>query len=287
MRPKVKVVRLVLYNATNMNSLFKKNLYLTIAIVFLISTLLLLTIEGAWKDWEMIKGFLEEIIIVTSAAIIVGLYFEFKLRREISLEFTRIIEIKEKFGKSGIVKYFSNFNDADIRSYFDKKSNKIDIYVNYANTFFKSIEDKLETICKRDDLELNIFLLSQDNKFISGLGELWGKSNKEYDETGIKSKIESTCNLLKKLFERLKSEELLKARIKVYVLKRHPVFHSLYRFDDEMFYVPLKVIESKSFIPFTFLVHKTINSDGIYYKCMQELENIKQDQNSVDIFFNN
>jgi hypothetical protein len=270
-----------------MNKLLRKNLWLTIIIVFLICTLLLLGIEGGWNDWSILKEMFKEIIIVLGAAIIVSLYFEFRLRNEISSEFNKILEMKEEFGKAGLVKYFSNYKDIDIRRFFNQDVKIIDIYVNYGNTFFKDVEDKLESFCKKPDGQLSIYILSKDNPFIKGLGNLWGKNNSDYNEDGIKNQIDSTTALLKNLFEGLKTKNSLKAKVRLISLKRHPVFYSFQRFDDEIIYVPSKLIENKSFKPLSFLCRKTIHADGIFNKCITELEIIKSEKDSIEIIFEN
>jgi hypothetical protein len=282
-------VQHVLFNqAFNiMNKILRKNLWLTIIIVFLICTLLLVGIEGGWNDWSILKEIFKEIIIVLGAAIVVSLYFEFRLRYEISFEFNKILEMKEEFGKAGLIKYFSNYKDIDIRKFFNQDVKIIDIYVNYGNTFFKDVEDKLESFCKKPDVQLSIYILSKENPFIKGLGNLWGKNNPDYNEEGIKNQIDSTTALLKNLFERLKANNTLKAKVRLISLKRHPVFYSFQRFDDEIIYVPSKLIEPKSFKPLSFLCRKTMHGEGIFNKCMAELDNIKSEKDSIEVIFEN
>src|SRR6202012_1002981 len=140
----------------------------------------------------------------------------------------------------------------------------------YGRRLFGNIEDKLEKLCKNKDVRLNIFIYSRENPFIDALGLLWGKTNKEYDADGIRKNIESTTTLLTLLFKKLNDQGTLKATVKVYGLKRHPVFYSFYRFDDEIIFVPSKIIEEKNFVPAAFLTKKTTNSDGIYNKCTYE-----------------
>lgn len=269
-----------------MNEIFSKSLIKTLIIILLVGLILLLALEGAFESYEIFKKFLEEFIIVIIAALVVSAFFEFRLRKEISEEFNRFLELNEEFGKAGIVKYYSNFKDIDFRPYFNREVNSVDIYVTYGATFFKSIEDKLESMAYKTDVNLNIYLMSKENPFISGLGNLWGRSDSSYNEDGIKSNIDKTCDLLKGLFSRLKGEGKLKARIQICLLKRHPVFYSFYRFDDEMIYTPSKVIEPKTFVPIAFIVRKTSNSEGIYNKCMFELNNIKNDSGALEIIFN-
>ena len=247
----------------------------------------MITIEGGLHEWLVIKELIKEIIIVASAAIIVSLYFEYRLRNQISEEFNKILEIKEEFGKAGIIKYYHNFKDINLRSLFTSETTSIDIYVNFAHTVFNQIQDSISDYVKKNKVELNIFILSPENKFISGLGTLWGKNNSDYNEDGIKSKIDQSLQTLKTTFEDLKNKSLLKAEIKVYLLKINPVFYSFYRFNDEMIYVPSKIVELKTFIPLCFLVKRTIHSEGIFNKCMEELRIIRDEPDGLVEFYKN
>lgn len=268
-----------------MNEFWKRSHLKNLLVVILISVIALMLIDGAWRNLEFVRDLIKEFVIVLIAAFLVSAYFEFYLRKEISEEFNKILEMKEEFGRAGIIKYYSSYRDVDLRSYFQPSVKSIDIYVTYGNTFFKGIEDKLEQFCRRPDAHLSIFLLSKDNPFIIGLGNLWGRHNADYDVEGIKRNIDSTINLLIKLVERLAEQGNLNAKIKISLLKRHPVFYSFQRFDDEIIYVPSKIIEPKSFVPLSFLCRKTTHSEGIYNKCMEEIKNIIQDQNCLEIIF--
>ena len=280
--------QVVLFNYEKMNETFKKNLRLTIIVVFLFCTLLLITIEDAWHNIQVLKDFLKEVIIVVGAAIIVSLYFEYNLRKEISDEFNKILEAKEEFGKAGILKYYSNFRDINIRSFFKRPDvNSIDIYVTFAHTVLNQVQDNIGAYVKKDKTELNIYLFSPKNKFISGLGNLWGSSNDEYNEEGIKTKIQQSLSILDNTFRELETQNLIKAKINIYLLLRNPVFYSFYRFNDEMIYVPSKIVESKSFASPSFIVKKTTDSEGIFNKCMAELKLIKEDRDALELYFTN
>jgi hypothetical protein len=243
-------------------------------------------IDGNCDNWESIKILLKEILIVVVAAFLVSAYFEFYLRKQISDDFNKILEAKEEFGKAGIIKYYPNFKDiTDLRAYFKENKRCIEIYLTYGQTVFGILQDSISEYCKNEKAELNIFMLSPENKFIPGLGELWGKSNSNYDENGIKEKIRSSLTTLQSTFNELENKNQLKAKIKVVLLKRHPVFYSFYRFDDEMIYVPSKIVETKTFIPLAFKVKKTEHSEGIFNKCMEELGLIKKETESLEIYF--
>src|SRR4051794_41048461 len=123
-----------------MNKFWKNNHLKNLAIIILGSILLLTIIDGAW-NLELFKSLLKEFIIVMLAAFVVSSYFEFYLRGEISDEFNKIIEMKEEFGKAGIVKYFPSYRDVDVRNYLKQDVKIVEIYVSYGNTFFKHLED--------------------------------------------------------------------------------------------------------------------------------------------------
>lgn len=270
-----------------MNRFFERSHLKNLLLIFLIGIIALLALDGVFNDRENLITLIKEIVIVATAAFLVSAYFEYYLRKEISNEFIKIIEMKEEFGKSGIEKYISNFKDIELRAYFKNDIKKVDIYLNFGSTVFNLISDSISNYCKKKDVELNIYMLSPENKFIIGLGELWGKTNPIYSEQGIKTKINNTISMLSTTFEELKAKNELNAKIRIYLLKRNPVFYSFYRFDDEMIYVPLKHVENKDLIPLSLIVKKTINTDGIYNKSMQELEMIKNDTSLLDIAYKN
>ena len=267
------------------NNLFTKLFYLRLTLVVFVILFCLFAIDGKLTDWSVVKDFLKELVIVIGAAYLVSMYFERRLRKEISEEFNNILEAKEEFGKAGIVKYYSNFLNVDFRSYLDRDLKQVDFYLSYGRRLFGNIEDKLEKLCKNDAVKLNIFIYSKGNPFIEALGQLWGRTNKDYDADGIRNHIESTTTLLTLLFKKLKGQGTLNATVKVYGLKRHPVFYSFYRFDDEIIFVPSKLIEEKNFVPPAFLTKKTTNSDGIYNKCTYELADIQKDLESLELIY--
>ena len=267
------------------NKIFAKNFYLRLGIILLIIIFLLFAIDGKLNDWAVVRDFLKEFIIVIGAAILVSLYFERRLRKEISEEFNSILEAKEEFAKAGIVKYYSNFLDVDFRSYLDRDLNAVDFYLTYGRRLFGNIEDKLKKLCTNKNTNINIYILSKENPFLEPLGQLWGRTNIDYKTDKLKEHIDATINLLTLLFNDLKSAGSLKATVKVYGLKRHPVFHSFYRFDDEIIFVPSKIIEEKDFVPPAFLTKKTIHSEGIYNKCMYELNDIARDASSIEMLY--
>jgi hypothetical protein len=240
----------------------------------------LLALDGKLDDWKLWKEVLKEFILVIGAAFLVSMYFENRLRGEISHEFNTILETKDEFARAGIVKYYASFDDVNLPSFFSRKPGKIDIYLTYGLSLFNGILPQLKEAAKRRDLEINIYMFSTANPFLDGLGQLWGKTNPDYSTERLKEKIDESKRLLDTLFTQLKTAGELKANITITQLKRHLVFYSFYRFDDEIVYVPSKLVEDKSYRPISFLVRRTGGLEGIYNKCLHELAIIKADKES-------
>lgn len=264
-----------------------KNFWSLLIIIFCCLIFLLLALDGKLNDSHLWTDVLKEFLLVISAAVIVSMYFENRLRGEISHEFETILKTKDEFARGGIAKYYASFDDVNIQSFFVKKPSKIDIYVTYGHSLFDKISPQLKEAAQRKDLELNIYMFSIENPFIDGLGQLWGKANQDYNSEGIKLKIDSTLRMLDNLFGDLKSAGNLNATVSITQLKRHFVFYSFYRFDDEIIYVPSKLVEDKSYRPISFLVKRTSGLEGIFNKCLHELNIIKNDKDSNDIRYLN
>lgn len=254
-----------------------RNLVLAVAA----SALLLYVNEHYWPK----SKFFEEFIIVFVAAFAVSAYFEFYLRRGISEENLKIFEMKEELGKAGVIKYIPNFKDLVLRDLFREDVKHIDIYVHFADTVFNQVSDEIYKFCQKENCELNIYMLSPENKFILGLGELWGSEEAKYNEDGIKAKINSAQQTLTSVFNQLNKEGKFKAKVTVSLLNKNPVFYSFYRFDDNMVYVPSKIVAPRTIVPPAFLIRKTFNDLGLFNKCLAELSIIKSDANSLTVFF--
>jgi len=220
------------------------------------------------------------------ASVLVGMYYDNSIRVQLTDEIIGKIKLKDEIIKSGITSYYSNFGAIDLKKYF-AEAKKVDIYVNYANTLFNQIGDTIEIFLQTKKREINIYLLSEDNKFIQGLGAHWGYNDSGSDETQIKTKIASSIALLIKTCTQLKSKNKLKAKITISKLNRHPVFYSFYRFDDIIILVPSKLVQSKNFRPLAFIAENGEYEDDIYKKCSKELEDIKSSENALTVVYSN
>lgn len=247
-------------------------------IAFCIGMILLWVNEIIWPEsFSNFQHIIKEFIIVFIAAFAVSAYFEFFLRKGIYAENMKMFELREELGRAGILKYFANFKDLDLRSYFHGNVKFVDIYVNFGDTVFNQINDELYKFCTKDENRLNIYMLSPRNRFISGLGALWGNKDEKYNEDGIKAKIKSAQQTIISVFEQLKKENKLKAVVNVYSLVRNPVFYSFYRFDDTIIYVPSKIVDLRTMVPPAFQLFNTHNPNDLFNKCRRELEIIHSD----------
>jgi len=268
--------------------ILKKNFKVTQFQIIVLLVLVIIIFVSRFVIQEKISSDLSFFIINISSAIIasilVGIYYDNSIRRELSDEILSKVKLRDEVVRSGIVSYYSSFTDIPLRNYFESSKN-VEIYVHYAQTLFNQIGDILEKFVQVKKNELNIFLLHEDNKFLVGLGAHWGFNDIESDENHLKNKINASTQLLLKTFKDLQSKNKLKAKIRIYKLKRHPVFYSFYFFDDYIIFVPSKLVQNKNFKPLAFIAKKG-NSDGdIYDKCFAEINDIKSTVDAIEEVF--
>lgn len=234
---------------------------------------------------EWISFFINLTTAVT-AGIVVGIYFDLSVRRELTDEILSKISLKEELIKSGLVEYHSSWTSikSKLPLYFNK-AKKVDIYANYASTVLNDLDEALNRFLQVKKNEINIYILHDKNPFISGLGAHWGFENEGTDEARIRQKITSSIETLRNVCKELSSKNKLKARIGVYQLNRHPVFYSFYRFDDLLVFVPSKIVQAKSFKPMSFVAINTKYEDDLYKKCSTELDDIKLSKDAITKVF--
>lgn len=257
-----------------MDKILKKLFLSKLGLILLVCVLALITFNYfrfLSEEWTLIINAISTSII---ASFLVGAYFQFNIKDEISKDHIEIIRIKDELNKSGILKYYGSFKDCIMDLKEDVlKSKKITIYLNFGNTILNLLSDELVESYKKEK-DIRIFILNNDNKFIEGLGALWGSNNHDYDKEGIIKKIDSSLNSLKAAIKEVKSKNELKANIEIYQLRLNPVFYSFYILDDKIYYTPSKIVASKNFPPLTILAQKTSNKGSIYNKCSYELNDI-------------
>lgn len=262
-----------------------KNLSVFLSLVCIILILGLQLYGEKYLDIKWVNSF-TNITTAVLASMLVSLYSEYALRKDTKEEILKMLSVKSSISNSGLIEYFDSFKEINIGKFIES-SKKVKMYLNFGTTLFNSNVDKLENFLMKKGNELHIYILHENNRFIDGLSEHWGYDNSRYNKQGIIDKIENTKNTLDQLVKRLEKKKKLKGTLKIYQLTRHPVFYSFYVFDDKIIYCPAKIAESKSIVPSAFVVQMTSEKNGIYSKCLQELNSIHEDSNALITYYEN
>lgn len=177
----------------------------------------------------------------------------------------------DRYRKIGLIEYYDNFEDAHGRIK-DKisKSKNVDIFVMYGDSFLNSSSTAIQKVLERNNSKLRFFMYSPENKFIDAYGHYWGEidPNPKYNETGIKSKIESVKVDLKNLVK----NKNINCEFEFFEIQNAPMSYSFYKVDNEIFFVPNKNIRSKEIKPPVFHFKRTSSGNSMYRKLEDELE---------------
>ncbi|MBW2037808.1 MAG: hypothetical protein JRI41_10090 [Deltaproteobacteria bacterium] len=193
--------------------------------------------------------------------------------------------MKKQMVDSGIKEYYPDFRNIDFRGKLHS-ANHIDMYFTYALTVIKNVFPILEARMKDDNVRLNIFFLSQDNPFLDGFGNLWGKYNDLYNKENLIKKIGEVRSLLLGLVNKLEDGNELKAKVGIFEINYHPVTYSFYRIDDEIIFCPTKLTEDYNLRPISIVVSDK-NENDIFHWCLKELEFIKKKDNALTTIYSN
>ena len=253
-------------------------------IIFLIAIIILLSGE-LFRAKNPLSASLPYINLIANLAIaaltglLVGIYFDLFSRKEIYENILHHFSISKEMISSGLINYYPSFMDFDFRNYLSK-ANKIDMFLTYGQTLFNTYNDTIVKIVGQKK-QLTIFMYHEDHIFIDALEKHW---NQNGSSSSIKSKIVETKKTLIVQFDKLKKERKIKAKVKLYFIKKHPTFYSFYRFDEILALCPSKISDDKSIRPFTFLFKETDSDDCVFRKCMVELENIISNPSFYELY---
>jgi hypothetical protein len=226
--------------------------------------------EGVTIDWENLSmQFGLGLLIGLIPSLLIGL-LSFKDQFDAQL---KVLKINRNIINSGITDYFESWDESVIKDKLATAKN-VDFYFTYSTRLIQNVAHILRERLKEDGFSISLFIIDKENPFIESLGFLWGKENANYNADGLKTKIDNTISELKTMVNNLKKEGGLKGNIKLYTLKYHPTFISFYKFDEEIVFVPTKIVETKLDKPPFFVCEKK-SSGGIYNWCNSQLEVIK------------
>ena len=251
---------------------FSLRFYLFIAVIFI----LLLIFYNCFSDQAW---FLWIFAIISSVigALLVGVYYDFIQKEEISNEHLKIMEyLNENKNSSGIIKYYPSFEDSinDIRNaVIDNNNNELDIYLTYGYTILNNLRNDINYMLSRENTVVNIYLMGKKNPFIDAYSKFW------YGDglAKLEQKLDQSIQELKDNFKDLNNRNALIGELKVFINNVSPVNYSFYQFEEELFFVPSKNIETKGFSPITIRAQRTSVKDSLYNKVATELNRMRDE----------
>lgn len=264
-----------------------KNTYslIIISLIGLVVILLLQLYGAKYLDLKWIAVF-TNIFTAIVASMLASIYYEIFIRQDANEELLQKLNVNKSIQESGIKKYYSNFKDIDLKPFFDTSQQAL-MYMNFGTTLINLYSDKIEKFLSKKGNKIEIYILSEKNEFIKGLGAHWGYNDDRYNKNGITKKIKSTKETLKQTVANLEKKGNLNGKIKIYEITRHPVFYSFFKFDSTLIFCPSKIAESKNIVPIGLIVENTGTKSCIYKKCLDELDSIHQDKDALKIFYEN
>jgi hypothetical protein len=250
-----------------MEDIYKRLFSCKFWVLLLIVTIVIFLVNAILGTNNAYSLLITSVIASILASFLVGVFFQYFLMDEISKEHLKIIEHKDEFNKSGILKYYSSFKNCveDLRT--DIRSTKrLTLYVAYGNTALNMLSEEISNLLSKEGSTLNIYFLDATNPFLSGYAKLWG-----YTEENLKKKINDSIELLKNKKEELSRQNRLKGELNVFLLLKYPIHYSFYFCDDILYFVPSKHYESKEFVPLTIKAQKSTIKGALYNKISEDL----------------
>nr|WP_320118661.1 hypothetical protein [uncultured Marinifilum sp.] len=238
---------------------------------------ILLIILSIWIFGSDNQLLLVAISIGTSvyASFLVGAFFQNLMKEDFSKEHFAIMQHKDAFNDSGIIKYYGNFKLAtyDLKKSI-QNSQKVTIYFTYGYSLLNSLSEEINSLLRKKDAEINVFMLSKKNPFIDNLSDLW--------KLKVKSKITESQEILDHKVSELKKRGELNGKLNKYQILKYPINYSFYICDDVIYFSPSKMYESKEWVPLVIKAQKTINKEGIYNKILGEFDLMRKSNGGID-----
>lgn len=268
-RMKMRFVLIVLYNIKK--KMIKKLVKCRYWVLLLLVTLIFVGLNYVFPLSNNVLLILNPVMLSVFASFLVGVYFQYKLKSEISSEHLKIMEFKSEYNSSGIIKYYSSFKQCEHDLRMDLlKTQNVTIYLAYGATVINSLSEQINFILSDKKKKLNISFLSETNPFLDGLAAHWNYTAEE-----LKSKINSSKKIVEDLAAENKNENL-----NIYENNMHPINYSFYLLDDIVYFVPTKLCNPKSFTPFTIKAQRTIDNGALYGKVKEDWEKLLVDLNA-------
>jgi len=221
------------------------------------------------------------ILIGLIPSVLIGfIFFREQFERQL-----QVLGVSKEIIDAGVSEYYDKWDEQILKSRL-KNSKEVEIYMTYGATVIKNLSREILGRLEQKDFSIKFYIMHEYNPFIESLGSLWSKDNPDYDAEGIKSRIKESINELTTIKNNSESDDKLNGKIEVFKLKYHPVFFSFYRFDEEVVFVPTKIVERKAYQVPSF-VCKKLSDKGLYNWCVSQIDFIvnKTNNNAVEKVF--
>lgn len=254
--------------------------------LFLVLLFIYLVLQIGSQIWswnKFITSLVSNIDIALLAGTGAGLVFEIFIRKDQGEEILNLVNLRKQIVDSGIKEYYPDFRDIDLQRKM-RSASTIDMYFTYGRTLINRIFPILEERMKDPNVKLNIYFCSEENPFLGGLGNLWGKYGDLYNRENLVKKIQEVKKTLLDLVNNLENRGKLEAKVGIFGLNYHPFTYSFYRFDNEIILCPTKLTEDKNYRPISIIVSEE-NETDIFHWCLGELEFIRNQEGALTTIY--
>lgn len=234
-------------------------------VLILVSVLVYVLINFVFEISQAFKDVFNPVFLSVAASFLVGVYFQYKLKDEISTDHLKIMEFQSEYNSSGIIKYYSSFKlcEQDLREEI-LKTKTLTIYIAYGATVINTLSEQINFMLSDKNKKVNIAFLDETNPFLDGLASIWG-----YKKDELVLKIEASKKVVNNLADENKNNNLI-------IIKntKFPINYSFYLLDNLVYFVPTKLCNPKSFTPFTLKAQKTADDQALFGKIKEDWEKL-------------
>lgn len=244
---------------------YKRLFKLRFLVLILIFILIPIIVNCVFRDYKEFITIFNSVYFSLFASVLVGIYFQFMLKDEISTEHLKIMEFKDEYNKSGIIKYYASFKNCeqDLRNDM-LKTTSITIYLAYGLTVLNTLSEQINFILSNPDKSVSIAFLSEKNPFINGLAQHWDIKPEE-----LIDRIKQSKRVVTDLAKEKKNQNLF-----LYDNHSYPINYSFYMLDDLVYFVPTKLCNPKSFVPFTIKAQRTSENEALFGKIKEDWDKL-------------
>ena len=189
-----------------------------------------------------------------------------------------LLDASNHYSKSGIKNYYNDFSDVESEIKLKlKETQNATIFVMHGKSFFSSSTSYIKEMLSNSNNKLTIIIANPNNPFIREYQRFWGEN--------LEQNIESVEKSFKKLYDEIDSDT--KGRLTIYNYNDGIYCYSYYMLDDELYFSPNKMVESKTFKPMVIHSIKTKDKSCLYEKLSTELESMKKSDQVKVLFDSN